>query len=165
MREFIEKQIMFDVVPWKLHAVKPGQAFLAWRMIMIIIFISRLQLKDWKFKTVFDWTINKASTSEAAKSSQLNYEVGREIQLGRVFKESRKFLRVVTRLQPCEVWPAVHNADLNEIIWKSNSQLHHSRKLMFFTRFMPEDLMIISQEFRIYVVGTSVSFSFFSIVK
>ena len=139
---------------------------LAGRMIMIIIFISRLQLKDWKFKTVFDWTINKASTSEAGNSSQINYEVGKEIQLGRVFKESRKFLRVVTRLQPCEVWLAVHNADLNEVIWKSNNQLHHSRKkLMFFTRYMPEDLMKISQEFRMYVIGTSVSFAFFPIVK
>ena len=36
---------------------------------------------------------------------------------------------------------------------------------MFFARYMPEDLMKISQEFRMYVIGTSVSFAFFPIVK
>ena len=41
MKEFIEQQIMFDVVPWKLHAEKLGQAFLEGGMIMIIIFITR----------------------------------------------------------------------------------------------------------------------------
>ena len=57
-----------------------------------------------------------------------------------------------------EIW-------MTMIIWKSNNQFHHSKKNMFCTRYIPEDLMKISQEFRMYVIGTSVNFAFYSIVK
>ena len=65
MKEFIEQQIMFDVVPWKLHAVKPGQAFLEGGMIMIIIFITRSSVQGLNIQN----TINKASNSKEAKSN------------------------------------------------------------------------------------------------